>query len=110
MATTDRNGRKEELLAAARDRLTEDKEVRRAERTPPEDSGPEIRYRGKVVRQGTGRTPGAGGAGTARRPQRRSGGNDEVREALQKIKDLYRDGLITRAEAEQKRSDILDRL
>jgi len=107
MATTDRNSRKEELLAAARDRLTEEKEARDAGRASAQDSGPEIRYRGKVVRQsGTGGAPGSPSGG--RRGS--SAGNDEVRAALQKIKDLYREGLISRADAEKKRAEILDRL
>lgn len=94
----DRLSRKEQLLAAARDRLVDDGRTE-------EDSGPEIRYRGKVVRQGTGRTPGAGGGSRSS-----GGGSDDVRAALEKIKGLYRDGLISRAEAEKKRQEILDRL
>lgn len=95
----DRKSRKEELLAAARDRLTEE--------ASQGNKAPEIRYRGQVVRQGGGGTPGAPSGNN-----RRSGGgqDSDVRAALQKIKDLYRDGLISRAEAEKKRSEILDRL
>lgn len=101
-----RNSRKEELLAAARDRLTE-------AANGSDDRGPEIRYRGQVVRQGgSSGTPGSGiGGGSQPRSRGGSGGGDnDVRDALQKIKDLYRDGLISRAEAEKKRSEILDRL
>lgn len=105
----DRIDRKEALLAAARERLTQEQEAAAAGKASPANSGPEIRYRGQIVRQSTSGTPGA--------PSNRSGGgngggggNDDVRAALLKIKALYRDGLISRAEAEKKRSDILDRL
>lgn len=100
-----RKSRKEELLAAARDRLVE-------AANGEEDRGPEIRYRGQVVRQGGGSgTPGSG-IGNSRSGRRSSSGgkDNDVRDALQKIKDLYSDGLISRAEAEKKRSEILDRL
>lgn len=104
----DRIGRKEALLAAARERLTEEQQARDSGKSAVATSGPEIRYRGQVVRQSTSGTP---GSGINSRSNGRSGvGNDDVRAALQKIKDLYRDGLISRAEAEKKRSDILDRL
>jgi len=98
----DRNKRKEELLAAARDRLTEEQESRQ------NDSGREIRYRGQVMRQASSGTPGSGIG--ARRPAPRSGGDNDVRAALEKIRGLYKDGLISRAEAEKKRSEILERL
>lgn len=104
MADT-RKSRKEELLSAARDRLTQEKAARDSGGASV-DSGPEIRYRGQVVRQGTGATPGSGAIARSGG----GGGNDDVRAALQKIKDLYRDGLISRTEAEKKRSEILDRL
>lgn len=100
-----RNSRKEELLAAARDRLVE--------AADDDSQGREIRYRGQVVRQGGGSgAPGSGlGNSNGGGRRKRSGGeNNDVRAALQKIKDLYSDGLISRAEAEKKRSEILDRL
>ena len=57
---------------------------------------------------GSAGTPGSGiGAKPARGV---AGGGDDVRAALQKVKDLYHDGLISRAEAEQKRTEILGRL
>ena len=97
----DRNSRKEELLAAARDRLVEE-----ADRES--GSGPEIRYRGQVVRRsGGGGTP---GSGISNGRSASNGQSNDVGAALQKVKDLYRDGLISRAEAEKKRSEILDRL
>lgn len=103
MANT-RKSRKEELLAAARDRLVEASE-------DAQDKGPEIRYRGQVVRQSGGGAPGSGIRNSnTRRPSSGGGQDDDVRAALQKVKDLYRDGLISRSEAEKKRSEILDRL
>ncbi len=98
--------RKEELLAAAREQLTNEKHAR-ATGTSNGSAAPEIRYRGQVLRGGSAGTPGSGiGAQSARG----GGGGDDVRAALQKVKDLYHDGLISRAEAEQKRSEILGRL
>ena len=98
-----RNDRKEDLLGAARKRLEEggDAAVEQA-------AGREIRYRGQVVRQGTTAAPGSG----LGRKRRATGGagNDDVREKLRKIKQLFDEGLISRAEAEEKRSEILDRL
>lgn len=107
----DRSGRKQELLEAARNRLVQDHDS-----DDDVESGPEIRYRGQVLR--TGRGLSAPGAGSVARQSSRgrtraagaSGGSDDVREALEKIKALYKDGLISRAEAERKRSEILDRL
>jgi|GEM_PF-1878090 len=110
----DRKSRKEELLAAARDRLTEEETQGESQAKSTGGSAPgsppaqaEIRYRGRVVRPSSGGTPGSGSGGT-RRPT--ASGSDDIREALQKIKQLYRDGLISRAEAEKKRTEILDRL
>lgn len=97
--------RKEELLAAAREQLTNEKAAR-ASGTTSGPATPEIRYRGQVVRGGSAGTPGSGiGAKPAAR-----GGDGDVRAALQKVKELFHDGLISRAEAEQKRSEILSRL
>ncbi len=98
--------RKEELLAAAREQLTTEKNARTAG-TGDRQGTPEIRYRGQVLRSGSAGTPGSGirsanGGGAA--------GSDDVRAALQKVKDLFHDGLISRAEAEKKRAEILGRL
>lgn len=99
------SARKEALLAAAREQLTTEKEARSNGGVDP-DAGPEIRYRGQVLKTGAAGTPGSG----IRRTPSRSTGGDDVRAALQKVKDLYHDGLISRAEAEKKRSEILGRL
>ena len=101
----DRIDRKEALLAAARERLVEAERSQTSGKAGPSSSGPEIRYRGQVVRQSTSGTPGSGISSS-----RSGAGDSDVRESLQKIKRLYREGLISRAEAEKKRSEILDRL
>ena len=100
--------RKEELLAAAREQLTNEKHARAAG-TSNGSAAPEIRYRGQVLRGGSAGTPGSG-IGTKPARGVAGGGGDDVRAALQKVKDLYHDGLISRAEAEQKRTEILGRL
>lgn len=95
--------RKEELLAAARDRLTAEKQAR-ANGAAPSNGAPEIRYRGQVLRSSATGVPGGGSARAA------TGPSDDVRAALEQVKALYNDGLISRAEAERKRSEILGRL
>ena len=105
----DRNRRKDDLLAAARGRLEQGEESQSARRRPAaeEPAGREIMYRGQVMRQGSAGTP---GSGIGRSKSASGGGDDDIRAALQKIKQLYSEGLISRAEAEEKRSKILDRL
>jgi len=105
------NGRKEELLAAARDRLTQREDEAAAEPTPSSSSrsggDAELMYRGKAIRRGTGATPGAPSAGAPR-----SGDADrtaQIRVALQQIKDDYSEGLITRTEAERRRAGVMER-
>jgi len=75
-----------------------------------------LMYRGKVIRQGGG-TPGApsakGRAPTTRgagRSTAAGSGSGNLKVALERLTDLYTDGLITKAEYEKKRSQILDRL
>ena len=98
--------RKEELLAAAREQLTTEKNARAAGTTTAQGA-PEIRYRGQVLRGGSAGTP---GSGIGAKPAGGAAGSDDVRGALQKVKELFHDGLISRAEAEKKRSEILGRL
>lgn len=80
-----------------------------------------IMYRGRPVRRpapsGRRRTQGADFRGTAARgrgrsaaPSRRAVDGDEVRQALQRLNELYEDGLISRSDLENKRQEILDRL
>ena len=104
--STASDNRREELLAAARRRLSEEGEPI-ADDWPTESAGPELRYRGQVVRQGNAGTP---GSGIGRQRKATSQPNGDVRASLQKIKQLYQEGLISRADAERKRAEILDRL
>ena len=78
----------------------------------------QIMYRGKPV---GGRSGGAGGSapgapgssGRGRQAAAPGGGNDEggdVKEALRKLTQLFNDGLITTAEYDAKRAEILNRL
>lgn len=96
---------KADLLSAARERLSGHEPE--AETDTAEEAAPtrEIRYRGQVVKAGTGAAPGSG-----LRKKNSGGPSSDVRAALLQIKQLYTDGLISRAEAERKRSEILDRL
>ena len=78
-------------------------------------SNNQIMYRGKPVGGGGG----SGGGGAPGSPSRgrqaagNSGGGDEggdVKEALRKLTQLFNDGLITTAEYDAKRAEILNRL
>lgn len=108
----DRKSRRDELLNAARTRLAQVEEAADDGGGSSEPVGREIRYRGQVMRQSSTGTPGSGigKRSSGRSGGKGSGGGEDVRAALQNIKDLYQDGLISRAEAERKRSEILDRL
>ena len=73
--------------------------------------GAPIMYRGKPVGQsGSSGAPGAPGASRQRPPQSSSNGGGDVKEALRKLTQLFNDGLITTAEYDAKRAEILDRL
>ncbi|MGH1502935.1 MAG: SHOCT domain-containing protein [Acidimicrobiales bacterium] len=84
------------------------------------DEGEVVMYRGRPVRRpsagGAGRrSTGASfrntsskGAGRGRRPG--GGGGGDVRDALERLNELYADGLISRADFDKKRQQILDRL
>ena len=75
--------------------------------------GNQIMYRGKPVGRSGGRggAPGAPG-GAARAPKNQGQANDsgDVKEALRKLTQLFNDGLITTAEYDAKRAEILNRL
>lgn len=109
----DREDRKAALMRAARERLTHEDPA--APKAPARDvsdtggvgAGREVMYRGKKVRMGNAGTP---GGGVGRAPARGGGGSNDVRAALEKLNNLYREGLISKAEAEAKRAEILDRL
>ncbi|MEM7096520.1 MAG: SHOCT domain-containing protein [Actinomycetota bacterium] len=103
------SNRKEELLAAARERLAAEHAARDGGGSV--SGSPEIRYRGQVLRGGANGTPGSGiGHGSPASAHGSNGAGGDIRSALQQIKDLQADGLISRAEAERKRSEILGRL
>jgi len=76
-----------------------------------EGARPGMMYRGQPVagRGGGGRAPGAPGGGGAQRGGS-SGGDSDVQASLQKLTQLFNDGLITKAEFDAKRGEILDRL
>ncbi len=86
-----------------------------------------IMYRGRPVRRSSGAIPGAGssqgsprqfrGAGAGkkkgrdrRNTDRRSTDTDSLKAALAKLTELHQEGLITKAEYDAKRAQILDRL
>ena len=108
----DKRSRDLELLKGA---------VARSRNAPQqEDSGAGndqgIMYRGQPV-AGRGRGGGAPGspsggrrAGRARSTSSSSGGTADVKEALSKLTNLFNDGLITQAEYDAKRGEILDRI
>lgn len=99
--TENRRSRDLELLKNAVDRSKDRPKGR-------QDSG-QILYRGQPVagRGGRGgRTPGAPGSSN----RQSSGSGADVKEALRNLTQLYNDGLITTAEYDAKRGEILDRL
>ncbi len=77
-------------------------------------------YRGRPVRIGSGGIPGAGstqkkgtqfrGAGGAKKKSKKPAGAEQLKAALSKLTELYNEGLITKAEYDAKRRQILDRL
>ena len=110
MADQDKRNRDLELLKGAveRSRNTPQHETTNAGR----DNG--IMYRGQPVagRGRGGRAPGApgGGRGGGRPTPSSSSGTADVKEALSKLTNLFNDGLITQAEYDAKRAEILDRI
>ncbi len=74
-------------------------------------AGAPIMYRGKPVAQsGSSGAPGAPGAARRRPSQSSSNEGGDVKEALRKLTQLFNDGLITTAEYDAKRAEILNRL
>ena len=101
--TEDRRSRDLELLKNAVDRSKGKPRGR-------QESG-QIMYRGQPVagRGGRGgRAPGAPGSSGGGRQS--SGAGADVKEALRDLTQLFNDGLITTAEYDAKRAEILDRL
>ncbi len=94
----------------------------------PEDEGEVMMYRGRAIRRSSSGTPGAGssqgkpqqfrGAGGSK-PRRRSSDSgksakgvsiDKIKQALTTLAEMHEEGLITKAEFEKKRRQLLDRL
>ncbi len=114
MSDQDKRSRDLELLKGA---------VERSRNAPSQNDAPAgrdngIMYRGQPVagRGGRGgRAPGSPsgggrGGGGGRSTSSNSGGNADVKEALSKLTNLFNDGLITQAEYDAKRAEILDRI
>ena len=85
--------------------------------TAPEAEVPAFMYRGRPVRGGSGATPGAGSSQGQPRQFRGATGEkknppttSQLEAALKKLAVLRKEGLITKAEYDQKRLQILDRL
>ena len=88
---------------------------------PPKEGDPDVvMYRGKAIRRSSGSGGAKSGArGTSFRGAQVGGrpksgakpaSNTDVRAILERLNGLYKDGLITKAEYDRKRSQILDRL
>lgn len=126
----DRKARDLELLKKSRQALhDEQNQVERRAEEPPSGDPPStdstVMYRGRPVRTaGTGpKVPGAGAGrpvpgansfrGSGRGAPRGAGDTkalNNVKLALQKLSDLHQSGLITKAEYDKKRAQILDRM
>lgn len=93
-------------------------EDRRSTEAPVEDDDSVMMYRGRPIRKGSSGTPGAGSGQGQSRQFRGAGGQkkkkpasaDQLKAALKKLTELHREGLITQAEYDAKRLQILDRL
>ncbi len=130
MTNPDRKARDLELLKKSRQALHDEQNQvgRRQEDEAVEESAePEsgMMYRGRPVRAagagpkvpgaGAGRpVPGSGGtfrgAGRGNSGNAGSKGTADVKQVLRKLSDLKESGLITKAEYDKKRAQILDRL
>ena len=108
MAEDDKRSRDLELLKNAVDRSKGKPKGKKRESR-------QVLYRGQPVagRGGGGGAPGSPGSsgGAPGSPRGNSGGGGaDVKEALRKLTQLFNDGLITTAEYDAKRAEILDRL
>lgn len=113
MTDQDRRSRDLELLRGAVERDRERDRTGRgaAEEEPKSSRG--VMYRGQPVagRGGGGGAPGSpSGRGRGRSAPSSSGGSADVKEALSKLTNLFNDGLISQAEYDVKRAEILDRI
>ena len=72
----------------------------------------EMLYRGQPI-AGRGRgggAPGSPGSGSGRASHQNGASGADVKEALRNLTQLFNDGLITTAEYDAKRGEILDRI
>ena len=75
-------------------------------------------YRGRKIRKGSGSIPGAGSSqakgrqfrGSTGEKRKKGASSDQLKAALTKLTELYEEGLISKAEYDAKRLQILDRL
>ncbi len=105
------NDRKKRNLEVLKNAVDKDRQGGGAPGSGGGGSNNQIMYRGKPVgRSGGGGAPGSpGSSGGRTRPTPQPEGGD-VKEALRKLTQLFNDGLITTAEYEAKRAEILNRL
>lgn len=112
MSENDRRSRDLELLRGAveRDRQRGASKPEKSKKDGSARAG--MMYRGQPVagRGGGGRAPGAPGGGTPRPSSGGGGADDDINDTLRKLTQLFNDGLITKAEFDAKRGEILDRL
>lgn len=131
MTDNDQRQKNIELLRKSRQKLEESELADRnapatpappARRAKDDGGGEVVMYRGKAVRRrGAGPSiPGAGSSGGAsagqfrgaKRPSGRAAraAGSDVRDVLERLNGLYADGLISKADFDRKRQEILDRL
>lgn len=132
MDAAEKRQRDLELLRKSRRALDEGELVDRhapepeqAERrqAPPQEGDPDVvMYRGKAIRRpgGGGGKPSGGGqragqfrgasAGGGSKAKSGGGSGGDVRAILERLNNLYKDGLITKSEYDRKRNQILDRM
>lgn len=133
MDSTEKRQRDLDLLRKSRQALDEGElvdrhaqvEPQQAERrAEPQEGDPDVvMYRGKAIRRpgGGGKPSGGGGAragqfrgasvgGSGRSKSKSGGSSNDVRAILERLNGLYKDGLITKAEYDRKRNQIIDRM
>ena len=106
------NDRKKRNLEVLKNAVDKDRQGGGAPGSGGGGSNNQIMYRGKPVgRSGGGGAPGSpGSSGGRTRPTPQPNEGGDVKEALRKLTQLFNDGLITTAEYEAKRAEILNRL
>ncbi len=107
-----------ELVRQARERLQnqelQDREAASGGGRSPGAPNPKddkvLMYRGRVIRGAGGSAPGApSGRGRAPQPRGR-GGKSDAKAKLEQLTDLYNDGLLTKAEYDTKRAQVISEL